>query len=72
MGTAMNPEMLHDSIVSFRKANSRQKPIARCHCGAAMERYIATCFYDGLSWDVVLEGCSKCNPAIDAPISYDA
>lgn len=68
----MVPETLHESILSFLNSKTRQKPIARCYCGALMVPYNTKFFYDGRSWDVVLETCLKCQPAPDGPISYDA
>jgi hypothetical protein len=66
----MVAETLHDSIVTFLDSNASKKPVARCVCGAAMEPHYATFFYDGRSWEVVLQVCLKCHP--DPGFSYDA
>lgn len=66
----MGPQTLHDSIVSFLNSNSVKKPISRCHCGATMKPYKTTFFYDGQSWNIVLEVCLKCRPEPSVPISH--
>jgi hypothetical protein len=68
----MPPETLHDSIVNFLNSSKSKERVARCLCGAVLEPRYTTFFYDGQSWEIVLQVCVKCNPAPKVPVWPDA
>jgi hypothetical protein len=60
----MASDTLRDSIINLLNSNSRERPVARCHCGELMKPHNATFFYDGQSWEIVLQLCFNCHPPL--------
>jgi len=60
--------MLSQSIIELLdSASSENNELARCHCGALMQRQTTTFFYEGRSWEVELPVCIRCNQSARAP-----